>query len=73
MSILPIASLIIAVVELPLLYYLRRRYAATEPNGIWDADGFDQYSYDANGYDRVGKREWDHWQDHLGEEGLLNV
>jgi hypothetical protein len=29
MSILPIASLVIAVVGLPLLYYLRRRYTAT--------------------------------------------
>ncbi len=47
-----------------------KTFVPVELNGIWDAEDYDQYGYNADGYDRAGKREWDNWQEHLREEGL---
>ncbi len=44
-----------------------KTFVPTEPNGIWDADGFDSYGYNAEGYDRAGKREYDYQQQALRE------
>jgi len=37
-----------------------RKFVPTEPNGIYDAEGFDSYGYNAEGKDRDGKTAWDH-------------
>jgi len=47
-----------------------KTFVPVEPNGIWDADGFDSYGYNADGYDRAGKREWDYQQEALYQELL---